>query len=227
MLSLCLLGISNFRHCSRKVGYVTSCRCIYKSLVIHSESLLNLAVARHRLPCADENHRWPVNVLYHYRVRTVNRFRYEQGKESSKVVEVTEGGSVILNCSQNSIVLEDKQPTVHWRHNDTRNVFDIINGNVSIKEQDPAYKNRAEIVHEELKKGKVFLKLTDLQLSDGGMYLCFVPDLGLEHSTQLLVKERCMMCTTAEITSHGAGARLGKTLYLLIQSSGFIVLCLI
>ncbi|XP_026054789.1 V-set domain-containing T-cell activation inhibitor 1-like [Carassius auratus] len=133
-----------------------------------------------------------------------------------QVVEVTEGDSVILNCSQNSIVLEDKPLTVHWRHDDVRNVFDIINGNISVKEQDEAYKNRAEVLHEELKKGNIFLKLTDLQLSDGGTYLCFVPDLGLERSTQLVVKERCMTCTTAEITSHGAGARLGKTLYLLI-----------
>lgn len=132
-----------------------------------------------------------------------------------------------MNCSQNSIVLEDKPLTVHWRHDDTRNVFDIINGNTSVKEQDEAYQNRAEVLLEELKKGKVFLKLTDLQLSDGGTYLCFVPALGLEHGTQLLVKERCMTCTTAEITSHGTRARLGNTLYLLIQSSGFIVLYLI
>uniref|UniRef100_A0A8C2J9T8 Zgc:194627 n=1 Tax=Cyprinus carpio TaxID=7962 RepID=A0A8C2J9T8_CYPCA len=145
-----------------------------------------------------------------------------------QVVEVTEGGSVILECSQESIELEEKQLTVHWRHNDIRNVFDIINGEVSIKEQDPAYNNRAEVLLEELKKGNIFLKLTDLQLSDRGTYFCFVPDLGLEHSTQLVVKERsCITCTTAEVRSHGTGARLGKTLYLLIQSSGFILLYLI
>uniref|UniRef100_A0A8C1T356 Zgc:194627 n=1 Tax=Cyprinus carpio TaxID=7962 RepID=A0A8C1T356_CYPCA len=145
-----------------------------------------------------------------------------------QVVEITEGGSVILECSQESIELEDKQLTVHWRHNDIRNVFDIINGEVSIKEQDPAYKNRTEVLLEELKKGNIFLKLTDLQLSDGGTYLCFVPDSEMDYSTQLVVKERsCITYTTAEIRSHGTGARLGKTLYLLIQSSGFILLYLI
>ncbi len=91
-------------------------------------------------------------------------------------------------CSQKSIELEEKHLTVHWRHNDTRNVFDVIHGKVSIKEQDSAYKNRADILLEELKKGHVFLRLTDLQLSDRGTYLCFVPDLGIDHSTQLVVK---------------------------------------
>uniref|UniRef100_A0A671PYX7 Zgc:194627 n=1 Tax=Sinocyclocheilus anshuiensis TaxID=1608454 RepID=A0A671PYX7_9TELE len=142
-----------------------------------------------------------------------------------QVVEGTEGSSVILKCSHRRIVLEEKQLTVHWRHNDTRNVFDIIHGNVSVKEQDPAYKNRTEVL---LKKGHVFLRLTDLQLSDGGTYVCFVPALGIDHSAQLVVKERsCITCTTAEIRSHGTEARLGRTLHLLIPSSGFIVLYLI
>lgn len=55
-------------------------------------------------------------------------------------------------------------------------------------EQDPVYKNRAEILSEELKKGQIFLKLNDLQLSDRGTYLCFVPAVRLHHSTQLVVK---------------------------------------
>ncbi len=85
-------------------------------------------------------------------------------------------------------MLKEKHLTVHWRHNDIRNVFDVINGKVSVKEQDSAYKNRAEVLPEELKKGRVFLKLTNLQLSDGGTYLCFVPALGIDHSIQLVVK---------------------------------------
>uniref|UniRef100_A0A672L4Z8 V-set domain-containing T-cell activation inhibitor 1-like n=1 Tax=Sinocyclocheilus grahami TaxID=75366 RepID=A0A672L4Z8_SINGR len=145
-----------------------------------------------------------------------------------QVAEGTEGSSVILKCSHRRIVLEEQQLTVHWRHNDTRNVFDIIHGKVSVKEQNSAYKNRTEVLPDELKKGQVFLRLTDLQLSDGGTYLCFVPALGLDHSTQLVVKERsCITCTTAEIRSHGSGARMGRTLHFLIPSSGFIVLYLI
>uniref|UniRef100_A0A8C2JC73 Zgc:194627 n=1 Tax=Cyprinus carpio TaxID=7962 RepID=A0A8C2JC73_CYPCA len=143
-----------------------------------------------------------------------------------QVVEVTEGGSVILECSQESIELEEKQLTVHWRHNDIRNVFDIINGEVSIKEQDPAYNNRAEVLLEELKKGNIFLKLTDLQLSDRGTYFCFVPDLGLEHSTQLVVKERTLPKYEAilvQVRSHGTGTRLGRTLHLLIPLTGLIL----
>uniref|UniRef100_A0A672RSQ7 Zgc:194627 n=1 Tax=Sinocyclocheilus grahami TaxID=75366 RepID=A0A672RSQ7_SINGR len=120
-----------------------------------------------------------------------------------QVVEGTEGDSVILKCSHRRIELEEKHLTVHWRHNDTRNVYDIIHG-----------KNRAEVLPEELKRGRVFLKLTDLQLSDGGTYLCFVPALGIDHSTQLLVKG---------VLGHGTGTRLGRTLHLLIPLSGFIL----
>uniref|UniRef100_A0A8C1T1N9 Zgc:194627 n=1 Tax=Cyprinus carpio TaxID=7962 RepID=A0A8C1T1N9_CYPCA len=142
-----------------------------------------------------------------------------------QVVESVEGGSVNLKCSHKNILLEDKHLTVHWRHNDIRNVFDIIRGKVSIKEQDPAYKNRAEVLHEQL-KGHVFLKLTDLQLSDRGTYLCFVPALGIYHSTQLVVKERTLPKYEAilvQVRSHGTGTRLGRTLHLLIPLTGLIL----
>ncbi|XP_077081576.1 uncharacterized protein LOC143735314 [Siphateles boraxobius] len=134
-------------------------------------------------------------------------------------VEDVEGGSVVLRCSHRSILLEDKQLTIHWTHNNTRNVYDIIHGKVSVETQDPAYKNRAEVLPEELKKGQILLRLTDLQLSDGGTYICFVPAVRVRHSTQLVVKERSFTkCTTAQIRSHGTKARLGKTLLLLISS---------
>ncbi|XP_051764549.1 CD276 antigen homolog [Ctenopharyngodon idella] len=139
-----------------------------------------------------------------------------------RLVEGVEGGSVVLLCSKSSTVLEEKHLTVHWRHNDTRNVYDIIQGEVSVKEQDPAYKNRAEVLSEELKKGQIFLKLTDLKLSDRGTFLCFVPDLRLYHSTQLVVKERPVKEYRADyVKSHG-GTSLGRTLHILLLS-GFIL----
>uniref|UniRef100_A0A8C1Y627 Zgc:194627 n=1 Tax=Cyprinus carpio TaxID=7962 RepID=A0A8C1Y627_CYPCA len=97
--------------------------------------------------------------------------------------------TVILKCSHRHTELEEEQLTVHWRHNDNRN------------EQDP-----------EVKKRCVFLKLTDLQLSDGGTYLSFIPDLGIYHSTQLVSK--VFKYTADQIRSHGTGTRLGRTLHL-------------
>ncbi|XP_059425047.1 HERV-H LTR-associating protein 2 [Carassius carassius] len=142
-----------------------------------------------------------------------------------QVVEGVEGRSVTLKCSHRHILLEDKPLTVHWRHNDIRNVFDIIHGRFSVKEQDPVYKNRAEVLLEEL-KGHVFLKLTDLQLSDEGTYLCFVPALGIFHSTQLVVKEQTLpkyAAVRVQVRSHGTGTRLSRTLHLLIPLSGLIL----
>ncbi|XDV22836.1 hypothetical protein PO909_027641 [Leuciscus waleckii] len=144
------------------------------------------------------------------------------------VFEGVEGGSVTLPCSDISIALEDKQLTVYWRHNDTRNVYDIIHGKVSVKEQDPAYKNRAVVLPEHLKNSKIFLKLTDLQLSDGGTYICFVPDVGVHHSTQLVVKERPVTerpvteHRTVQVRSHCTETSLGRTLQLLLLP-GFIL----
>ncbi|XP_067252829.1 HERV-H LTR-associating protein 2 [Chanodichthys erythropterus] len=142
-----------------------------------------------------------------------------------RFVEGDEGGSVVLPCSKSSIVLEEKHLTVHWRHNDTKNVYDIIQGEVSVKEQDPAYKNRAEVLPKELKKGQIFLKITNLQLSDRGTFLCFVPDLRLYHSTQLVVKERPVKEYRSEklhVKSQGTGTSLGRTLHLLLLY-GFIL----
>ncbi|XP_067271479.1 HERV-H LTR-associating protein 2 [Pseudorasbora parva] len=141
-----------------------------------------------------------------------------------QVVEGVEGGSVILQCSHRRIVLEEERLTVHWRHNDTRNVYDIIQGKVSVKEQEPAYMNRAEVLPEELKKGQISLKLTNLQLSDRGTYLCFVPDARVHHSTQLMVNDRPVTeYRTDQVRSHGTGTSLGRTLHLLLPLSVFIL----
>ncbi|XP_056095293.1 myelin-oligodendrocyte glycoprotein-like [Rhinichthys klamathensis goyatoka] len=137
--------------------------------------------------------------------------------------EGVEGGSVVLRCSHRSFLLEDKQLTVYWRHNDNRNVFDFIHGEVSVEDQHPAYKNRAEVLPEELKNGRISLKLTDLQLSDGGTYICFVPDVGVHHSTQLVVKERPVTeHRAAQVRSHGTDTSLGRSLQLLLLP-GFIL----
>ncbi|XP_039538346.1 CD276 antigen [Pimephales promelas] len=138
--------------------------------------------------------------------------------------EGVEGGSVVISCSHRRIAFEEKQLTVYWRHNDTRNVHDIIHGKVSVKEQHPAYKNRTEVLPDELKKGRILLKLTDLQLSDRGTYICFVPDVGVHPSTQLVVKERPVIeQRAAQVRSHGTETSLGRTLQLLLLP-GFILL---
>ncbi|KAK7126451.1 hypothetical protein R3I94_017811 [Phoxinus phoxinus] len=142
-----------------------------------------------------------------------------------RLVKGVVGDSVVLPCSHRHIAFEEKHLTVYWRHNDNRNVYDIIHGKVSVKEQDPAYKNRAEVLPEELKKGQIVLKLTDLQLSDGGTYICFVPDVGLDHSIQLLVKEQPIAeYTASQVRSHGTETSLGTTLQLLLLPAFILIL---
>ncbi|XP_051978182.1 HERV-H LTR-associating protein 2 isoform X2 [Xyrauchen texanus] len=140
------------------------------------------------------------------------------------LIEGVEGESIILPCSHKNIALEEHQITVHWRHKDIRNVYDIIHGRVSVQEQDPAYKNRTTVLPKECSKGDFSLILADLQRSDGGSYLCFVPDAGVFHSVQLVVKERSFSKhTAAQVRSHGTKARLGKTLHFIIPVFGLIL----
>ncbi|XP_056304026.1 CD276 antigen homolog [Danio aesculapii] len=140
-----------------------------------------------------------------------------------QIVEGTEGDSIILPCTHRRLAHEGKRLTVHWRHNDTRNVYDIIHGRNSVKEQHPAYNDRAEVLHKRLEKGHIELKLTNLHLSDTGTYLCFVPDARVEDSTQLLVRERqSPKYAAVQLRSHGTGTTQGRTLHIIIPLSGLI-----
>uniref|UniRef100_A0A8C2IX53 Zgc:194627 n=1 Tax=Cyprinus carpio TaxID=7962 RepID=A0A8C2IX53_CYPCA len=110
--------------------------------------------------------------------------------DASSLHQVAEGDSVILKCSHRHTELEEEQLKVHWRHNDNRNVYDIIRGKVSLKEQDPAVRflHAGKCTH--------FSQLIFI-------LLFFSP------TERLLVKY-----TADQIRSHGTGTRLGRTLHL-------------
>lgn len=93
-----------------------------------------------------------------------------------------------MECVQGNVKLTEEQVEVHWRHNDIRNVYDIMQGKISVKEQHSAYKNRASVVLEKCKTGNFSLKLENLQRSDGGMYLCFAPAVNIFQNVELVVK---------------------------------------
>ncbi|RXN31334.1 CD276 antigen-like protein [Labeo rohita] len=59
-------------------------------------------------------------------------------------VEAVIGGSVVLPCSSTESHLKLQNSNVHWRHNDSKIVYDIVKGDVSIAFQDSQYKNRTE-----------------------------------------------------------------------------------
>uniref|UniRef100_A0A8C2EM03 Ig-like domain-containing protein n=1 Tax=Cyprinus carpio TaxID=7962 RepID=A0A8C2EM03_CYPCA len=84
------------------------------------------------------------------------------------------GSSVVLPCSSKKSQLAAEDITVHWRYNETLEVYDIIKGKVSLEKQDSAYYNRTEIFSEKYLDGNFSLKLNNVQRSDTGTYKCYI-----------------------------------------------------
>uniref|UniRef100_A0A671RM05 Immunoglobulin V-set domain-containing protein n=1 Tax=Sinocyclocheilus anshuiensis TaxID=1608454 RepID=A0A671RM05_9TELE len=70
------------------------------------------------------------------------------------------GGSAVLPCFSKEGQRKHQEITVHWRYNDSLNVYDIINGQGSVEEQHSAYKGRAETFSDDFEKGNFSLKLS-------------------------------------------------------------------
>ncbi|XP_059399774.1 CD276 antigen homolog isoform X2 [Carassius carassius] len=95
------------------------------------------------------------------------------------------GGSVVLPCSSKRSQFTTEDITVHWRHNETLKVYDIIKGKVSLEEQDSAYYNRTEMILENYLIGNFSLKLNNVQHSDTGNYTCHITNELLIQSVKL------------------------------------------
>lgn len=63
---------------------------------------------------------------------------------------------------------------MHWRYNNKKIVFDIVTGEDSLKTQDQQYKNRVKSFPDEYQRGNYSIKLSNLQQTDAGKYMCFI-----------------------------------------------------
>ncbi|KAK9967365.1 hypothetical protein ABG768_001768 [Culter alburnus] len=91
-----------------------------------------------------------------------------------ETVEALIGGSVVLRCSSTEHDHKLQDIDVSWRHNGSKNVFDIINGQDSLEQQHPRYKNRTETFPDEYLRGNFSIKLNNLTHDDAGKYICFI-----------------------------------------------------
>ncbi|XP_058616910.1 CD276 antigen homolog isoform X2 [Onychostoma macrolepis] len=128
------------------------------------------------------------------------------------LIEHSVGSSAVLPCSSRKSQLTTEDITVHWRHNETLKVYDIIKGKVSLEQQDSGYYNRTEIIREKYLKGNFSLKLNNLQRNDTGTYTCHVTNELLIQSVKLEVNQ-------------GAQARTEKILLVPLLSVS-ILLCI-
>jgi len=95
-------------------------------------------------------------------------------------VKAAIGGSALLPCSSSEHDLKPQDFNVHWRHNGSELVYDIVKGEDSLKLQNPRYKNRTEILPDEYLRGNLSIKLNNLTHTDAGKYSCMIT-----HSSEL------------------------------------------
>ncbi|XP_052446879.1 CD276 antigen homolog isoform X1 [Carassius gibelio] len=124
------------------------------------------------------------------------------------------GGSAVLPCSTEEPpdTVQDIDEVRWIQKAKGQNVYLIINGQVSVEEQDPEYKNRVEIFPEEYLRGNFSIKLNNLQHTDAGVYWCyiFMKEQVLK-SVELSIKER----SERQIPSEGTKPRPEMTVMII------------
>uniref|UniRef100_A0A8C1IZR5 Ig-like domain-containing protein n=1 Tax=Cyprinus carpio TaxID=7962 RepID=A0A8C1IZR5_CYPCA len=95
------------------------------------------------------------------------------------------GGSVLLPCSSTEPDLKPQDINVHWRHNGSKIVYDIVKAHYSLELQDQQYKNRVESFPDQYLKGNVSIKLNNLQHTDAGTYSCIITPSSDLHTVQI------------------------------------------
>ncbi|XP_077081835.1 uncharacterized protein LOC143735533 [Siphateles boraxobius] len=106
-----------------------------------------------------------------------------------ETVEAVIGGSVLLPCSSSEHHLTAQDTDVNWRHNGSENVYDIVKGEDLLQLQDPRYKNRAESLPDEYKRGNYSIKLKNLTHTDAGKYICYITHSFELQTVQLIIRE--------------------------------------
>ncbi|KAM8746706.1 butyrophilin-like protein 9 isoform 3-T4 [Acanthopagrus schlegelii] len=78
--------------------------------------------------------------------------------------------------------------TVEWTRPDLSPRFvHVLRQGVKLIGNYPSYEGRTSLFTDELKSGKISLKLSRVRISDEGRYRCFIPELDKDHVIQLVV----------------------------------------
>nr|XP_015201638.1 PREDICTED: butyrophilin subfamily 1 member A1-like [Lepisosteus oculatus] len=128
-------------------------------------------------------------------------------------VVVSPGEDAVLPCYLSpSISAVDLE--IRWFRGDYNSPVRLYqNLNYNTKIQNPAYRDRAELFLQELPRGNVSLKLTDVRLSDHGQYKCLVESV--DHYEDTLIS---LAVRDVSVSLHSPGG--GQT-QLLCRSEGW------
>ncbi|XP_059210480.1 butyrophilin-like protein 10 [Centropristis striata] len=106
----------------------------------------------------------------------------------SQPIVGTVGDDIILPCHLEPAV-DASGMTVEWTRPDLdpRLVHGRREGLDLKSEKHPSYRGRTSLFTDELKHGNISLKLSEVKVSDEGVYRCFIPELGKESFVHLVV----------------------------------------
>ncbi|MCI4380985.1 hypothetical protein PGIGA_G00246280 [Pangasianodon gigas] len=122
---------------------------------------------------------------------------------------------MILACSASRY-----EQDVFWRHENTKSVYDIIEGKEDCHEQDQEFRGRVEGFPSEFTKGNYSIKLSDVKPTDRGIYTCQIPDSSPLH-VELKIKERRVSDSTTGLKNSAIMRRAGDVSLCLL---GYILL---
>uniref|UniRef100_A0A671TLL3 Butyrophilin subfamily 3 member A2-like n=1 Tax=Sparus aurata TaxID=8175 RepID=A0A671TLL3_SPAAU len=127
------------------------------------------------------------------------------------------GDDIVLPCQLETPV-DAVSMTMEWGRPDLdpRFVYVWHDGQELLVEQNKAYKGRASLSINKLKHGDLSLTLSKVNISDNGIYRCYIPKLSEEHLVELLVGVVSSIVISLERTgkdevSHGLALKCNST----------------
>ncbi|XP_047433769.1 uncharacterized protein LOC125003708 isoform X2 [Mugil cephalus] len=124
----------------------------------------------------------------------------------TQLIKVPEGSNLTLQC-QTDPEINLTNFNLDWRRMDIppdsdRFVYSRRGGTDYLVEQMQRYKNRAELIKEDLTRGRMTLLIPTVQQSDTGRFKCFIPKLNVSFVFNIVVTKREDVAMT---TSPGYG----------------------
>ncbi|XP_038588287.1 CD276 antigen homolog [Micropterus salmoides] len=104
---------------------------------------------------------------------------------TEEIIQAVIGDDVILPCHT---VFDKNNSKVTWKHRD-QIVHTYQYGKDCLTNQDTNFKNRTSLFHDEMTRGNLSLKLTNVTERDAGNYSCEVPEHP-EHNITLVVERK-------------------------------------
>ncbi|XP_047433787.1 myelin-oligodendrocyte glycoprotein-like isoform X1 [Mugil cephalus] len=123
----------------------------------------------------------------------------------TQMIKVPEGSNLTLQCQTDpEINLEDL--ALDWRRVDIKNVSDRFVYSRRRRTDHPVkqmqrYKNRAELIKEDLTRGRMTLLIPTVQQSDSGHFRCFISNLSVSFVFNINVTKREDVAMTTSTVS--------------------------